>query len=263
MLTKIYFVFRYLKYLITARFYYGHGVHSPFLYKFVRSVLFTHDRNKFYKKINRIVKAYYKNKDTLFVDDFGAGSIFSTGNSRTVSEIARFSATKTKYGKVLFRMMKYFKVQTALELGTSLGVGSLYMAISGKVHLHTIEGDKSQYQIAKATFEKLGLNNITAYNGTFEEVLPSVLEKIDRLDFVFFDGNHTQNATLSYFEQCLNKIHNETVFVFDDIHWSEDMEEAWEEIKKHPKVKVSLDLFQMGIVFFRKELSKEHYIIRY
>jgi predicted O-methyltransferase YrrM len=160
-------------------------------------------------------------------------------------------------------MMDYFKVKSAVEIGTSLGIGSLYIGISGKVQVHTIEGDKSLYNIAKETFKQQNLHNISLYHGKFEDVLPQILKKINNLEFVYFDGNHTYPATISYFNLCLNKIHNETVFVFDDIHWSEGMETAWEHIKNHPKVRVSIDLFQIGIIFFRKELSKEHYIIRY
>ncbi len=257
------YIFRYIIYFFKARYYYGHGVHSPFMYRFVRKVLFVHNRKKFYKQIDRVFNEYKRNHTVINLNDFGAGSRVSTVKTRQVSDIVRNSSTRKKYGKLLSRMVEYFKVKHAVELGTSLGIGSLYIAGNKQVELHTIEGDKSLYEMAKSTFEHLKLDNIYAYFGTFDKVLPIVLEKIPRLDMVYFDGNHTKEATLKYFEICLQKIHNETIFVFDDIYWSEDMEAAWEEIKENPKVKVSVDIFQMGIVFFRKELSKEHYIIRY
>ncbi len=263
MLDKIKFALRYLKYLIKSKYYYGHGIHSPFIYKFARSVIFTRNKNNAYKTIDKIFKKYKNNKNYVFIEDFGAGSKNLKGKSRKISAIAHNSSSRKKYGKLLFRMMDYFKVKSAVEIGTSLGIGSLYIGISGKVQLHTIEGDKSLYKIAKETFEQQNLHNISLYKGKFENVLPQILKKLNNLDFVYFDGNHTYSATISYFNLCLNKIHNETVFVFDDIHWSEDMETAWEQIKNHPKVRVSIDLFQIGIIFFRKELSKEHYIIRY
>jgi len=263
MLHKILFAIRYIKYFISARFYYGHGVHSPFLYRFVRSVLFTRRKNNNYRLVKKVLKAYKKNKNVVFINDFGAGSKTNASDSRTIRDIAINTSTRKKYGNILSRIVDYFNVENALELGTALGIGSLYIAGSGKVKLHTIEGDKSLYSVAKSTFEQLGLKNIITYHGTFENVLPGILDKINNLDLVYFDGNHTKEATLNYFKLCLNKVHNDSVFVFDDIHWSENMEQAWEEIRKHSKVEVSVDLFQMGIIFFRKELSKEHYIIRY
>ncbi|MCF6240240.1 MAG: class I SAM-dependent methyltransferase [Bacteroidales bacterium] len=263
MQNKIKFALRYFNYLIKSKYYYGHGIHSPFVYQFVRSVIFTETKNKALKVINKTVKKYKNNKNIVFIEDFGAGSKTLKGKSRKISEIVRNSSTRKKYGKLIFRMVDYFQIKNAIEIGTSLGIGSLYIGISGKVQLHTIEGDKSLYKIAKTTFEQLNLSNIIAYNGEFDKVLPTVLEKINKLDFVYFDGNHKSKATLNYFYQCLDKIHNETVFVFDDIYWSKDMKFAWEQIKSHPSVQVSIDLFQIGIIFFKKELSKEHYLIRY
>ncbi len=260
---KLKFAIRYLNYFIKSKYYYGHGIHSPFIYKFARKVLFTRKKNPELKKIDKIFKNYKKNKNHVFIEDFGAGSKVLKAKSRKISEIAKSSSSRKKYGKLLFRITEYFKIKNAIEIGTALGIGSLYIGISKKANLHTIEGDKSLYETAKATFENLNLTNINIYKGKFEDVLPLLLKKIDTLDFVYFDGNHTSTATLNYFHQCLDKVHNESIFIFDDIHWSEDMEHAWEQIKAHPKVRVSIDLFQIGIVFFRRELSKEHYIIRY
>ncbi len=260
---KLKFALRYLNYFIKSKYYYGHGIHSPFIYKFAREVLFSSKKNPELNKIDKIFKNYKSNKNLVFIEDFGAGSKKLKTKSRKISAIAHYSSSRKKYGKLLFKITEYFKIKNAIEIGTSLGIGSLYIGISKKVNLHTIEGDISLYQIAKASFKQLNLSNISIYKGKFEDVLPMLLKKIDTLDFVYFDGNHTSTATLNYFQQCLNKIHNESIFIFDDIHWSEDMEHAWNQIKAHPKVHVSIDLFQIGIVFFRKELSKEHYIIRY
>ena len=81
-------------------------------------------------------------------------------------------------------------------------------------------------------------------------------------NLIYFDGNHSKKATLEYFELLLPTLTNDAVWIFDDIHWSKDMEEAWEIIKNHSKVKVTIDTFQWGIVFFRKEQEKEHFVIR-
>ena len=263
MYDKFQFILGWIKYFIGSKHYYGHGIHSPFIYQFSRSILFNNKKNKLYKNIHAVRKKYKNNKTLIFINDFGAGSRINNSKVRKISKIVRSSSTKEKYGKILFRIIEHYNVKTAIEIGTSLGIGTLYMAISQKAQVHTIEGDKSLYKIAKATFTDLKLNNITTYNGLFNKVLPDILKKINQPDLVYFDGNHTREATLFYFNICLKKIHNETIFIFDDIHWSKSMEQAWEEIKAHPKVKVSIDLFQMGIIFFRKELTKQHFIIKY
>ena len=110
---------------------------------------------------------------------------------------------------------------------------------------------------------KIGFKNVELVNDTFDNFLPNHLQKVPQLDFVFFDGNHQKEATINYFNWCVEKAGNKTVFVFDDIHWSGGMTEAWEVIKKHPKVTSTIDLFFVGIVFFNKDLSKEDFTLKF
>ena len=151
-----------------------------------------------------------------------------------------------------------------MELGTSLGISSAYLAAANSgSKLITIEGCKEIADVAAQNFTKLELKNIEQVVGNFDKVLPEVLKKTDQLDLVFFDGNHQKEPTPNYFKQCLEKANEKSVFIFDDIYWSREMKEAWEEIKNNKKVTVSIDLFYMGIIFFRKEQVKEHFMIRY
>ncbi len=263
MIKQLAFAVRYFKYLLKSRHYKGHGIHSPFLYDFTQEVIFSNKKNSLFKEIRTVFKEYKKDQNIIQIDDYGAGSRVFKNRRRSVSNIAKTSSTQKKYGNLLFRMVEYFNIKYVLELGTSLGIGTMYLASSGKANVWTIEGDQSIYKKAKNTFEQAGLANIKSINALFDHALPKLLNKIPGLDLVYFDGHHKLEPTLSYFEQCLNQITNDSVFVFDDIHWSEEMEQAWESIKSHPKTRSTIDLFQMGIVFFRKELSKEHFVIRY
>ncbi|RLD70379.1 MAG: SAM-dependent methyltransferase [Bacteroidetes bacterium] len=263
MIKIITFAVRYFRYLIKSKHYKGHGIHSPFLYQFTREVIFSNQDNPHFSKIESIRKELENDKTLIQINDYGAGSRVFKNRKRRISDIAKVSSTNKKYGKMLYRMVEYFDVKNILELGTSLGIGTMYLAYSQKAKVCTIEGDLSIYEKAKSIFEQAELSNITSIKGEFSSKLPEVLNKVHELDLVYFDGNHKMQATLNYFEQCLTKITNHSVFVFDDIHWSADMEYAWEKIKLHPKTMVTVDLFQMGIVFFRKELSKEHFVIKY
>jgi len=257
--------FRYLNYLIKAKHSAGHGIHSPFIFDFVLNVLFINDKNQNYTLVNDYRKLLHLSKQNIEIIDKGAGSIKGVVSKSRINDISRMSSIKSKYGKLLARIVAYYKPLSLIELGTSFGISSSYLSINlqKKSELYTIEGDPAIFEIAKSNLIKNFEPNIIPLNGSFDEILPELLQKINQLDLVFFDGNHRKEPTIKYFELCLKKISNQSIFIFDDIHWSNEMEEAWEYIKSHQQTRVCIDLFQFGIVFFRKELSCENYIIRF
>lgn len=181
-----------------------------------------------------------------------------------VSAIASHSLKSPKYARLLFRIVNYFKPQSMLELGTSLGLSTIYQAKANEhAKFISIEGSNAVAEIAQQNFNCLKADNIQLIQGSFEEKLPEALKQFEKLDYVFFDGNHRKEATLNYFEICLQKASANAVFIFDDINWSDEMKEAWNEIKNHPRVFISIDLFMMGIVFFNPDFSKQHFTIRF
>lgn len=266
MYSNIKIIQRYLKYIFQSAYYKGHGVHSPFMYEFVRKVIFEKDKKNDYDNIIKIRNNLLHNNNIVELQDFGAGSRTTKKKLRKISEIAANSAIRHKYGRLLSQLIRYYNPNVILEIGTSLGVSTAYISkdMSNNAILYTIEGDKNLCSIANQNFKNFQNKQIKFINANFDTAIPTLLLDIEsELDFVFFDGNHTYSATIRYFEQCLNKINNNSIFVFDDIHWSEDMEKAWKYINNHPQTKVCVDLFQLGFVFFRKELTKQNYIIKY
>ncbi|WP_299064773.1 class I SAM-dependent methyltransferase [uncultured Polaribacter sp.] len=239
-----------------------HGVHSPFVYNLVTKC--------FYKKTNIILWESFKkrkqqlldNKTIIKVTDFGNGSKIFKTNNRQVSKIAKIAGISSRKAKLLIRLVSYFKTNNILEIGTSLGLSTLAIKTANKnAKITTLEGCLETSKVAKDLFNKNNFKNIDLITGNFKETLPkSIINK--QFDFIYFDGNHNKKATLNYFETCLPTINNNAVWVFDDIYWSHEMKEAWLEIKKHPKVTVTVDVFYWGIVFFRKEQAKEHFKIR-
>ena len=154
----------------------------------------------------------------------------------------------------LFKIVNAYKPKTILELGTSLGISSCYLAAAAQNgQLLTIEGDPQVAHLAAGNFKLMEVKNIALLEGHFDEMLPLAIRELQSLDCVFFDGNHRKEPTLKYFHQCLTATHDRSLFIFDDIHWSKDMEEAWEAIKKHPRVRITIDLFFFGVVFLRSE----------
>lgn len=263
MYSSFHLAIKFLRYYFNASNGKGHGIHSPFVFQLVTKVLNDKTEYPSYKEIERQRSLLLGNETIIEVDDFGAGSVKGLKKKRVVQVIAASSLKPKKYAQLLFRLVQYFQPKEVLELGTSLGITTSYLASAQpSADVKTLEGSPVIASIAQQTWDALQIKNIKPVVGHFDEILSSVTDK--RYDFIFIDGNHRQEPTIRYFNQLLGSVHNDSVLVFDDIHWSEEMEEAWEQIKAHPSVKLSIDLFFIGLVFFRKQqLEKEHFTIRF
>ena len=250
----------YLNFLIKSTNEYG--VHSPFVYDLI-TICFKDKKTKdWYKTLESYRSSLLTNKTLIEIEDLGAGSKKLQHHQRQISRIAKNAGITKKRGRLLGRLAVYLGSKNMLEIGTSLGIGtaSLAMAIPNS-NITTLEGCRNTAAVAKENFKKFDLKNINLVIGNFDNILPGVL-KNNIYDLIFFDGNHQKEATLKYFIQCLEHIHNDSVFIFDDIYWSKGMQEAWQIIKTHPKVTISIDTFQWGLVFFRNEQEKQHFTIR-
>ena len=256
---------KYLKYIFTASNGKGHGVHSPFVFDFIIKVL-NDDRSFYsYKTIEDKRAALKQDETVLTIEDFGAGSTVTKSNKRKVSDIAASALKPKKFGQLLFRICNYYQPKTVVELGTSLGITTSYLA-SGNLNatVYTFEGAKEVAGVAHKTFETVGVKNLNLTLGNFDETFTTKLKELTSIDLDFLDGNHRQEPTVRYFKQLLPKVHEHSILIFDDIHWSEEMEAAWEEIKQHPSVTLTIDLFFIGLVFFRREQKvKQHFTIRF
>lgn len=256
------FLLRYLRYRIKAKD--AHSLHSPFVFDLYNDTISDTTPFYCYADIESLRAKLMLTDISIEVDDHGAGSSLNNGGQRKISAIAKNSLKPAKYSQLLFRLVHRFKPDSILELGTSFGITTLYMAaVDKKVKVTTVEGCTNIARVAQVNFDKMGIQNIRLVNDRFDIFLPKHLAEISKLDFVFFDGNHTKKATLNYFSQCLEKVHDDTIFVFDDINWSTGMREAWNEVKLNSRVMVTIDLFFMGIVFFNKTLSREDFLIRF
>ncbi len=256
---------KYLRYFISAANGRGHGIHSPFVFNFVTRVLNDKTEYEAYSTIEALRKEFKRSKEVIVINDFGAGSSTMKSSKRKVAEIASSSLKPRKFSQLLYRMVRYYKPSNILELGTSLGITTAYLASANPAgHVCTMEGAEAIAGIARQTFENVRLRNIDLVQGNFDATLESQLNHMQSLDFAFIDGNHRKEPTLNYFTQLLAKANDQSIFVFDDIHWSDEMEEAWKSIQQHPSVTLTIDLFFIGLVFFRKEQKiVQHFTIRF
>lgn len=240
-----------------------HAVHSPFVFSLLTKCFYDKKSKPEYAILKKYRKSLLENKNFIEVTDFGAGSRVFKSNRRQISKIAQTAGISPKRAELLFRVTNYFKPEKILEIGTSLGLATAALALGNpKAKVVTIEGCPNTANVAQNQLTEFDYHNVENVISEFESFLISENIQATNYDLIYFDGNHSKKATLEYFELLLPTINNDSVWIFDDIHWSEDMEEAWKMIKNHPQVKVTIDTFQWGFVFFRREQPKEHFIIR-
>ncbi|MBU2527220.1 MAG: class I SAM-dependent methyltransferase [Bacteroidetes bacterium] len=240
----------------------AHGLHSPYVFDFYNRVLHPKNKKDACYPIENLRKSLLQNHQIVQVTDWGASSKETKTSDKRISTLAKFAAKPEKYARLLSRIADFCEAKVVLELGTSLGISSMYLASDKNRLVYTVEGCPNIAALSQAHFLKLGYKNIRGYTGLFDQVLPEILSET-RADLIFIDGDHRKEATLHYFDMCLAKVSSKTVIIFDDINWSAGMKAAWKEIQKHPKVTVSIDLFYIGIVFLNEELSKQRFVLRF
>lgn len=262
---KFQLALKYIHYYLTAANGKGHGVHSPFVFNFITHVL--NDKRFFYAydQVERLREHLLINNTQIEVQDYGAGSSVMASRTRTIKDIAKWSLKSPKYAQLLFRMVNYYQPHAIVELGTSFGITTAYLATGNTTsEVFTFEGAETIAALAKQHFAHLKLSNIHLATGNFDNTLQPALKKMRQVDFVFVDGNHRKEPTLNYFSWLLPYVQPASIFVFDDIHWSAEMEEAWRIIQSHPSVTCSIDLFFIGIVFFTPDIKiKQNFSIRF
>lgn len=252
----------YVRYRLQAKT--THGTHSPFVFDLLKKVIYNPHSFYVYQEIEVRREELLNSKEYITCVDMGAGSSEDNQKTRGIRSIAKTSLKPAKYGQLLFRLVNYFQTKSALELGTSLGITTAYLcAAHSDCKVTTIEGCAEAALVAQKNWERLGYKNVTQCIGNFDDELPTVLREMTSLDFVFFDGNHRKEPTLKYFNQCMEKRNEKSVFVMDDIYWSPEMKEAWDTIKADERVTVTIDLFYVGLVFFRKGQAKQDFVIKY
>ncbi len=256
-LDGIYRSWAWIAHCLTAKATQGNGVHSPHLFYLVRMLFY--DKNAYYcfRDIESQRARLLRNKRRIYVKDYGSG----TEGLRKVAKIAQTSLASKREGQLLFRLVECLKPQKVLELGTSLGITTAYLAHGTTGQITTLEGSEEIQKIAKDTVSRLKLQNVDFVLGNIDETLKCVLEEMKHVDFAFIDANHTEEATIRYFEQIMAYCGEKSVIVLDDIYYSREMTRAWKTIQTDPRVTTTMDLYQVGIVFLDKQYLRKNYKI--
>ena len=256
---------KYISYLWKASNGRGHGVHSPFVYAFIKNVLNTQSKGDIVDAIELYRRQLLNKQKAITILDLGAGADSKGNKSRTIAQIAKGALKPKKYSTLLSRIVSYYQPHHVLEMGTSLGITTCYLAHGvPNASVVTMEGAPTVAQEALTTFKNLGFQNIQLIEGNFDQSLPNYLQTISTVGIAYVDGNHRYAPTMHYFNLLLAKSDEHSIFIFDDIHWSSEMEKAWAEIKADARIALTIDLFYIGIVFLKKgNKEKENFTIKF
>ncbi len=251
--------YAWLRHRLTATNTLGNDIHSPHLYYIVRMLFY--DRNPYYcfQDIEKQRERLLRCKREIHVTDYGTG----TTGIRSIAKIAKTSLSAPVEGQLLFRLVHHLKPQHIIELGTSLGITTSYMAKAiPESTIHTFEGSEQIASEARKVFDLLHLTNIRQTIGNIDDTLLPALAEYSTIDFAFIDANHTEEATWRYFDAIATRCTQHSILVFDDIHYSRSMERAWKRIQQDMRVSCTMDLYHIGIVFFDKQYLHKHYRLR-
>lgn len=257
---------KYIVYKLVAKHRKGFGIHSPFTFTLLNKTLRENVPSEIKALARNYRRGFLSSKATLPRSILGAGALLSSGEQKNVlvSQIMQSSAISSRYGELLYLLSKHFGADDILELGTGLGMSTFYLATgSPSSVLVSVEGHMPYARLAEQELDNADMVNVEVITASFKEALDKLKKEKKRFGLFYIDGDHTLEATLNNFNRCAEISTQNAIFIFDDIHWSDEMEAAWEAIKQQDQCRISMDLFRMGIVFMNKKFQKQNYIVRY
>jgi len=237
-----------------------HSIHSPFFYDFYNKVIKGKSDLTEFTDVEKLRDNMLHNSTEVYINDLGAGSKLLKKEKRTLEDIAATSLNSEEFTLLFNRILHYIKAKRVVELGTSLGITSLYLAKKNDCHVYTFEGSQSLINVALTNFEYLDVKNIDLIEGNIDNTLSNFLQDPKKLHFVLMDANHQYEPTIRYFNLLTKRIADKGIIVVDDIHWSPDMQRAWKELRQHELVYGSVDLFRCGLLFFDPTMNRQHYV---
>lgn len=252
----------YLRYWLNA--VNQHSLHAPFVYDFYTRIIQGQQENELFDTIESYRHQYLQDENYIKVTSPGAPSRVSNDGKRKISRLAQHGISKPKNSRLLYRIIQDMQPEIIVELGSSLGINTLYLSAAyPQAQVYTFEGCKETAQLAAQLYDNWPIKNISLIEGNIDETLPRLCTKLDRIDFAYLDANHRFKPTVNYFNLLMKKSSSHSILILDDIYWSEGMYQAWKTIISKPEISLSLDLFELGIVFCRKLPIKQHYTLMY
>jgi len=252
----------FLKHRIKAKT--RHGIHSPFVFRLIDQVIYDFRAKTVYQDIEQLRVDLLPDERQISITEAGKASNFNQNKQRQISSVVKEVLKPARLDQLIHRLVADQKPGNIIELGACLGITTAYLAKAApEARIFSIEKYSDTIAIARENLQKLNIRNVELLSGNVEELLPKLLKEIPELDFIVIGGNNSEEATLNYFKWCFPKMTEHSMMVFEDIYRSKEIKLAWNEIKSNPEVSVTIDMFWIGLVFFRKAQRKEDFKIRF
>jgi precorrin-6B methylase 2 len=270
---NIYPAVAYFRHLLTASGTAGHGVHSPYAFDFLTTVVRGSTDGRINREIETLRREMLSDTRRIRVTDLGAGSVTGVGDERGVAEIARTSALPKREAGLLARMIQgtEHRAQSTglrdegiiMELGTSLGISTLALALAAPERkVVTVEGCPALAEIARENLRRHGASNAVVINMEFSAAFNRLKEEGQRISFAFIDGNHHGMALTEYVRK-IAEMGEEMTIVLDDIHLTKEMYLAWQSLAASGAAPATMETLRLGILFRIRNLTPGRYRIRY
>ena len=232
---------------------------SPFVFSIYSGLIdYLKSASLLNSDIEKFRELLLSSTESVYVTDLGAGSKKVNQHKREIRKVTKYSTSTPKFCTIYQYFCQLTPAAHVIELGTCLGISTRYLSKVTKGNLWTIEGAEELWRVSQQDPKP---TNTEFVLGDISQVLPKILEDLPKVDFALIDGNHTLNGTLDSFELLLSKCHLKSILVIGDIHWSNEMEQAWQTIKNHPKILLTMDFYECGIVFLDYSGEKKHLIL--
>ena len=183
---------------------------------------------------------------------------------RTAAQIADRSSVTSEWGTFLYLCAESFRSRAILELGSCAGISGCYLASSRYcTKFITVEGSESLASLARSNIARISERG-EVVNALFDDALDQILPTLGGgIDLVYIDGHHEYKATLHYFRRLKFQLNKGALVVFDDVHWSEEMWQAWQTLKALEGFSYTIDAGRFGICLWEgASLLPIHYDLR-
>lgn len=252
----------YLSFLLRAKT--RHGTHSPFIYQMVDQVIYDRSVPACASNIEGSRHTLLQDDRRIDIADQDDRSASLAGKLEKVKHIARYTLLQPRYAQLLYRIASCYGPGNLLEIGSSLGITTAYLASSRPENtVYTIEECRPLSATAAEVLRDNQCGNVALITGNFENTLPELSEDPGKFGFVYISGRYSPDTTLRYFELLLPFVTEDAVVVIEKMYRNNDMKAVWSAIQQHAQVTVTVDLFRIGLIFFKKGQAKEHFSIRF
>lgn len=213
--------------LYKVRHHKGHGIHSPFVFNFITKVI---EEKTAYYAYNDIREYILSFPEIQFVEN--------------------------KFGRLLFKSVNYFNAKTILELGSGIGINTLYLTVASKQsHCISVETDDKKRELAKQLLKKWGYNiQLTA------DKFPVIDKPLDCILLNLRDYDTDHQTLIPYLLSCVNE---NSFIIVDGIRTNRKHQMLWKRLIGCEEVIVSLDLFHVGLLFFNPKYYKRNFKLSY